>query len=140
MRVLTIVLAVLWYQNSMACTFSPEAVILGDPIGAMEGADAVFSATVIGQVAIDRKMTSRASIEVHEVWKGDVLALRALDNYLGSTCSKPLSNSGRYLFFASRRGKRLHVTGMFVPAAAGVVATLRSHALERPPNQQRQRT
>ncbi len=131
MRVLTILLAVLWYQSSAACTFSPESLILSDPIGAMEGADAVFGATVLEQVAIDRKATSRADIEVHEVWKGDVASLRSLDNYLGSTCSKPLSDGGRYLFFASRRGKRLHVTGMFVPAgwAGGVVATLRSHEL-----------
>ena len=68
---------------------------------------------------------------MHEVWKGDVSSLRSLDNYLGSTCSRPLSDSGRYLFFASRRGKRLHVTGMFVTGswAGGVVETLRSHEL-----------
>ena len=129
MRVLIIVLAMLWYQSSWACAFAPESLIIGDPLAAMEGADAVFSATVVDQVVLDRKMTSRASIEVHEVWKGDVSSARSLDNYLGSTCSKPLSDSGRYLFFASRRGRRLHVTGMFVPASVavsgGVVATLR---------------
>jgi hypothetical protein len=131
MRVLAIAVAVLSYQNAAACAFSPESLILDDPVGAMNRADAVFSATVISQVAVEREATSRASIEVHEVYKGDVSALRAVDNYLGSTCSKPLSDSGRYLFFASRRGKRLHVTGMFVPAslAAEVVEKLRSQAL-----------
>jgi hypothetical protein len=131
MRVATILLALLWYQSSAACAFSPESLIFSDPLGAMEGADAVFSATVIGQVAIDRKATSRANLEVHEVWKGDVASFRSLDNYLGSTCSNALSDGGRYLFFASRRGKRLHVTGMFVLAgwAGGVVETLRGHEL-----------
>jgi hypothetical protein len=120
-------LALLSYQESSACTFSPESLILDDPIGALEWADAVFSATVVSQVAIERKATSRASIEVHEVWKGDVSSLLSLDNHLGSTCSKALFENGRYVFFASRRGKRLHVTGTFVPAswARGVVEALR---------------
>lgn len=127
MRVLAIVLAVLTYQESAACTFSPESLILDDPIAAFEGADAVFSATVVSQVAIERKATSRASVEVHEVWKGDVSLVRVLDNYLGSTCSKTLFDNGRYVFFASRRGKRLHVTGTFVSSswAGGVVEILR---------------
>jgi hypothetical protein len=128
MRVLAIVLALLSYQESSACTFSPESLILDDPIRALEWADAVFSATVVSQIAIERKATSRASIEVHEVWKGDVSSVRVLDNYLGSTCSNTLSDDGRYVFFASRRGKRLHVTGTFVPSswAGGVVEILRS--------------
>lgn len=127
MRVLAIFVAMLTCQESAACMFSPESLILGDPIAAFEGADAVFSATVVSQVAIERKATSRASIEVHEVWKGDVSSVRVLDNYLGSTCSRTLSDNGRYVFFASRRGKRLHLTGTFVPSssAGGVVETLR---------------
>jgi hypothetical protein len=121
------VLALLTYHESAACMFSPESLILDDSIAAFEGADAVFSATIVSQVAIERKATSRASIEVHEVWKGDVSSVRVLDNYLGSTCSKALSDNGRYVFFASRRGKRLHVTGTFVPSswAGGVVEALR---------------
>jgi hypothetical protein len=121
------VLALLTYHESVACMFSPESLILDDPIAAFEGADAVFSATIVSQVAIERKATSRASIEVHEVWKGDVSSVRVLDNYLGATCSKALSDNGRYVFFASRRGKRLHVTGTFVPSswAGGVVEALR---------------
>jgi hypothetical protein len=127
MRVLAMVLALLAYHESAACTFSPESLILDDPIGALEWADAVFSATVVSQVAIERTANSRASIEVHEVWKGDVSSLRSLDNYLGSTCSKALFENGRYVFFASRRGKRLRVTGTFVSSnwASGVVEALR---------------
>jgi hypothetical protein len=127
MRALAIVLALLSYQESAACLLSQESLILDDPIGTFEWADAVFSGTVVSQVALEHKATSRASIEVHEVWKGDVSSLRLLDNYLGSTCSKALFDNGRYVFFASRRGKRLHVTGTFVPgsSARGVVEALR---------------
>jgi hypothetical protein len=130
MRMFVIVAAMLWYGSSEACTFSPESLIVADPIAAMKAADAVFSATVVGQTAIERRSTSRASIAVDEVWKGDVLPVRSLDNYLGSTCSKALADGARYMFFASRRGKRLHVTGTFVPADwARVAETLRAHAL-----------
>ena len=48
MRVLTVVLAVLWYQSSWACAFSPESLIIGDPVAAMEGAGGVV-ATLRGQ-------------------------------------------------------------------------------------------
>jgi hypothetical protein len=134
MRVLVIVLAMLWYRESAACMFAPESVILDDPAAAMEWADAVFSATVVSQELIERKATSRATIEVHDVWKGDVASLRALDNYLGSTCSRPLSENGRYIFFASSRGKRWHVTGTFVGSgsARGVVEVL--SGLEKRPD------
>jgi hypothetical protein len=111
----------------LAGVFSPESLILDDPIAAFEGADAVFSATVVSQAAVERKATSRVTLEVHEVWKGDVASVHVLDNYLGSTCSRTLSDDGHYVFFASRRGRRLHVTGTFVPSssARGVVETLR---------------
>jgi hypothetical protein len=53
MRVIAFAVAVLWYQSSAACAFSPEGLILDDSIAAMNGADAVFSATVVGQAALD---------------------------------------------------------------------------------------
>jgi hypothetical protein len=129
MRILAIGLALLWYRASAACMFSPVDLILDDPVAAMDRADAVFSATVVSQEAIDRKATSRASVDVDEVWKGDVASLRSLENYLGSTCSRALADNGRYVFFATRRGKRLHVTGTFVGWTAGVVEVLRGREI-----------
>lgn len=129
MRVLAIVLALLCYRESAACMFAPEGLILDDPVAAMGRADAVFGATVVSQEAIERKAISRARVEVDEVWKGDVAALRSLENYLGSTCSRALADKGRYVFFATRRGKRLHVTGTFVGWTRGVVEALRGREI-----------
>jgi hypothetical protein len=132
LRVLGVLFAAFCCANSDACAISPEAMILHDPIGAMAKVDAVFTAIVVEQVLVPQEFKSRSTIKVLEVWKGNVSAVRFLDNYLGDSCSAHLLDGQSYLFYASRRENGgLRVSGMFVPIsrAAAATETLRRNAL-----------
>ena len=128
MRTLVLLLTAAAAIDCWACMVSSGDVIARDPIQAMERADVVYFATVEALTPVG-EWSVRASVVVHEIWKGAPSS--HLYNDLSWTCSRSLEKGRTYLVYASRRsdGELQVIDGFLGGSAAGrAVELLRSQS------------